>query len=191
MHNLLSRIEEVKEGHQHPEDNSLYRALLGDITSFSNTFKTAENSVKAAEALALAAQAETSAAKSEIAAAHAETNRAKSELSHATNTAVDAVQKFDALSAEMKQLKTEFQAEKKKLIVEGKSIQTNLNKERAEFSKLTKKLESLMSKIKAPAAAPFKPPVQAAFKMPTFDIEVTSRGDNEKIKNVRLTPRGN
>ena len=190
MHSLLSRIDSAKEEERHPGDSGLYKALLGDISNFTETFKTAENSVKTAEAQAVAAKAETVAALAEIEAARSETRRAQSELAHAQSLASDATARLNTLAAEVKQLKSDWRVEKQNLISKRKEFKTDPGLKKKEFAEFSSKVEGLIKKIK------IQPPAEKSVKsksksiLPIFDITVAARGPDDKIKRVTLTPRG-
>jgi chromosome segregation ATPase len=190
MHSLLDRIGAVKDEDKHPDDSGLYKALMGDISNFTETFKTAENNVRTAEAQANAAKAETVAALAEIAAAHAETRRAQSELAHAQSLASDATARFDALSADVKQMKSDWREEKRNLVSKRKEFKTDPALKQKEFAEFSSHVEGLIKKIKI--QPPAKKPSKSESKsiLPIFDVMVAERGPNDKIKRVTLTPRG-
>ena len=185
MHKLLNRIDQAEKD-AHPQ-NPMYEKLMGSVVAFAEDY-TAESSIKAAESDASAAKFESAAAMAQLETANTEVARLVSELTHAQELSSKAAQNLEALSAEVKQMKADWRAEKKELTKEGKPVKQDSSMDRAEIVKLFSKLEASMKKAKA--IGPAEKPVESHSPMPIFDITVEQRGVNDKIKKVTLTPRG-
>jgi len=187
MHKMLKRMTEVSE-EAHPKNNAMYEGLMGSVVKFAEDY-TAESSIKAAESDAAASRSEANASKSQLETANTEISLIRAELNHAQSMAEEAIKNLEAAMEEMTRLKDDWKEEKREL-KNGKDPGPDLGKERADLLKLAGKLEALIGKAKAPVPAPASKIESSHIPVPIFDVEVTMRGENEKIKKVSLTPRG-